>query len=193
VPPQPATRNCACSREVLSPTALSDIRSPLTLGFPHPVRCAFRFSQPLSAFLLRTPLGPVSADNALGVLPSEPFPCNQPGYPLGSTCPLAVSSSTQARLQGLQPIAEPFLSETWLGSRRARYSLGFLPLQGILTSRARTLAGPSSHRLISIRLAVPDVTPFRGLMREKFGLTLPSLPPLLRFTTLSSASLPESS
>ena len=82
------------SREVPSPTAFSEIRSPLTLGFPHPVRCAFRFSQPPDAFLLRIPSGTVSAGNALGVLPSEPSPCNQPGHPLGAAYLLAVSQLT---------------------------------------------------------------------------------------------------
>jgi len=84
---------CACSREVLAPTAHSVIRSPLTLGLPHPVRCAYRFSQPPSAFLLRTPPGTVSAGNAHGVRPSEHFPCNQPRNPLERAYLLAVSPS----------------------------------------------------------------------------------------------------
>jgi hypothetical protein len=39
---------------------LPDIRSPLNPGLPHPVRCAFRLSQPPGALLLRTPPGLVS-------------------------------------------------------------------------------------------------------------------------------------
>jgi hypothetical protein len=42
---------------VPSPTAFEIVRSPLHPGLPHPVRCALRLSQPLGAFLLRTPPG----------------------------------------------------------------------------------------------------------------------------------------
>jgi hypothetical protein len=51
---------------------------------------------------------------------------------------------------------------------------------------------PSSHRLAAGPLAVLSPVPRRGLMREEVGLTLPSLPPLLRFPTLSPFVLPES-
>jgi hypothetical protein len=118
-------KSCNCSPGVQPPTACSDIRSPLILGLPHPVRCAFRFSQPPSAFLLRTPPGIISAGNAHGVRPPEPFPCNQPGHPLGATCLHAVSPSTTARLQGLGPTAEPPLHPAGLGPGERVALLGF--------------------------------------------------------------------
>jgi hypothetical protein len=55
--PQPRSGR---SPGVLSPSAPSAVRSPLTPGLPHPVRCAFRLSQPPGAFLLRTPPGLLS-------------------------------------------------------------------------------------------------------------------------------------
>jgi hypothetical protein len=147
-------KSCNCSPGVQPPSAFSDIRSPLTLGLPHPVRCAYRFSQPPSAFLLRTPPGTISAGNAHGVRPPEPFPCNQPGHPLGATCLHAVSSLTRARLQGLGPTAEPPLLLAGLRHEGVRCSPGLYPLQGFHPSRTRPLGyrletetqtGPSSH------------------------------------------------
>jgi len=48
------------SHGVRSPSAPAAVWSPLTPGLPHPVRCAFRLSQPPSALLLQTPPGLIS-------------------------------------------------------------------------------------------------------------------------------------
>jgi len=74
VPLQPATLAATALVRFLPLRRLTVIRSPLTLGFPRPVRCASRFSQPPSAFLLRTPPSTVSAGNAHGVQPFRAFP-----------------------------------------------------------------------------------------------------------------------
>lgn len=92
---------------VWSPTAFTDIRSPLIPSFPHSVRCAYRFSQPLSALLLRTP--------------SSIFQLVTPmGFSLQSFSP-ATSSDTLSGPCAIMPLARQPGPTTWLstGSRSA--------------------------------------------------------------------------
>ena len=58
--PNPPTNRSDRSHGVRSPSTLTAVWSPLPLGLPHPVRCAFRLSQPPSALLLQTPPGLIS-------------------------------------------------------------------------------------------------------------------------------------
>jgi len=66
--------------------------SQLTPGLPHPVRCAFRFSQPPSALLLQGLPVIFQTGNVLGVRPSELFPRSQPESLLNAQCLHAVTT-----------------------------------------------------------------------------------------------------
>jgi hypothetical protein len=87
------------------------LRDPLFPGLPHPVRCAYRFSQPLSALLPRSLPAFFRAGTAHGVsslqsfhpLPSQATLSGPPAFlPLPSPC-------GNGWLQGLQPGKEPTL------------------------------------------------------------------------------------
>jgi hypothetical protein len=60
--------------------------SPLPLGLPHPVRSAYRFSQPPSGFLLNRPQGLVSCPKRPWGLPSRGFPSRE-SVLLSEPCP----------------------------------------------------------------------------------------------------------
>jgi hypothetical protein len=60
VPVGPSSECPTCPHGVSSPSTFWIVWSPLHPSLPHPVRCAFRLSQPLDALLLQTPSGLVS-------------------------------------------------------------------------------------------------------------------------------------
>lgn len=158
VPLQPSTLAAPALVRFFPLRRLTVIRSPLTLGLPRPVRCASRFSQPPSAFLLQTPPSTVSAGNAHGVHPSEHCSLQPAGAssrgPLPS-CRWHVDSD--ARLQGLQPIADPLLLRAGLELRGARCSPGFSPLRGIHPLHTRAFPDPFLSQACheAARCAVP--------------------------------------
>jgi hypothetical protein len=84
-----------CSLEVLSPSTFSAVWNPLNLGFTYLVRCAFKLSQFLSAFLLQTPLSLFQPITPLGFSLQSFHPYNQPGLPLGAAYHLALCPSTR--------------------------------------------------------------------------------------------------
>jgi len=70
---RPASPREGNSHEVSSPLSAQQLEST-TLGLPHPVRSAFRFSQPLSGLLLKLPRDLVSCLWRLWDSPSRVFP-----------------------------------------------------------------------------------------------------------------------
>jgi len=176
------------SLEVLAPAAYFGLRSPLSPGLPHPVRCAFRFSQPPSALLLRSLPALFHAGNAHGVhRPSELSPCAQPNYPFRGRMPSChCRCKNRGWLQGFAPGAEPLAVPSVLGSGYGTCSRGLRPLQGFPLPRA---AFPTSKQegsalgLPAEQLMYYPAVPFSVLPRGKVGLTLSSLPALLRFVT----------
>jgi hypothetical protein len=61
LPPHPPVgRFRGAFHGVCCPYGVVSLRSPLTPGLPHPVRSAFRLSQPLRGLLLREPCGSIS-------------------------------------------------------------------------------------------------------------------------------------
>lgn len=89
----PSVRARSPSPSVLSwdsvPYGAYNVWSPLVPGLPHPVRCAFRVSHPLGAFLLQTPPGIFHPVAPLGFALQSLAPRSQPGHPLGAACPPA--------------------------------------------------------------------------------------------------------
>jgi hypothetical protein len=85
-----------------APTARS-ISSPLSSGLPHPIRSAYRFSQPLDGLLLETPGGLVSCHwhswgSPYRVFPSEAAPLSRRDWLPQTTGYLSPLSSTGAGL-----------------------------------------------------------------------------------------------
>jgi len=132
----------------LSPTAQSNL-SPLTSGLPHPIRSAFRFSQPLDGFLLKLPGGLVSClwhsrGSPCGAFPSKVAPRSRrvwfpfSGYVLKPPATAGVSTggllnSTRPKTRktqrthlekGIDPPSSPFTSPLVLPTGGGRYSHG---------------------------------------------------------------------
>jgi hypothetical protein len=141
-PPRSSVQDRGRSHEVLSPTTLSVAWSPLTPGFPHPVRCAFRLSQPLDALLLQTPSGPISYRLRPWGSPLQSFFPTPSQDTLSSSSALLPLHPRVARLQGLLP-GRGFAPRTpiFQGWPGAVALLGFQPLQGFLFFRDRTPNG----------------------------------------------------
>jgi len=67
----------------LRPYSVCGSGSPVTSGLPHPTSSVFRVPVPPDGLLPPEPPGRISSRNALGVLPSGPFPLAEPLHPLG--------------------------------------------------------------------------------------------------------------
>jgi hypothetical protein len=173
---------------VSSPTAHSDVRSPLSPGLPYPVRCASRLSQPPSALLLRTPPGLLQPVTPMGFALQSLFPATSPDTLSG---PHAILPLARRRSPAPWPQADCGSATPCQRVKKARGALlswasaspGVSPL--LRQAQIGQCAFPLG--LTVTRLAVSAHGARRVSMRGRIGLALPSLPPLMRFPTLPPA------
>jgi hypothetical protein len=99
--------------------------------------------------------------------------------------PQGVVNQRAAQLQGLEPASEHDTEQGPVRVPAGRCSHGIQPLQGIHLERAGPIEGPPLMSLRTSGSLSRMPTLFRGLPRDRVGLTLPSLPTLMRFPTSS--------
>lgn len=99
--------------------------------------------------------------------------------------PQGVVNQRAAQLQGLEPASEHVTKREPIKVPVGRCSPGIHPLQGIHLERAGPIEGPPLMSLRTTGSLSRMPVLFRGLPRDRVGLTLPSLPTLMRFPTSS--------
>jgi hypothetical protein len=130
------------SLEVRSPTAYTFCGAYTARDCLNPVRCAFRFLQPLSALLLRSLPALFHAGNAHGVHTLQSFPLRQAELPSRDPLPSCrCTCQSKRRLQGFHPGTKRLRAVRITGDGTYLLSWVF-PLQGFLLSRMPSYEDP---------------------------------------------------
>jgi len=133
------TPTSSASLEVLTPSAFPcSGQRHKSVGIALPTACAFRFSQPLGAFIRPEPTRPCSMPDPLLGSPSRAFL-----LPRSRTLfPAPFPSWRLRRLQGFAPRESPPPSPVVYAETRARSSPGSFPLQGFSLCVGPAFTGP---------------------------------------------------